>query len=131
MVNGEIISNDRLKGDYFVVKFHTPEIAAKAVAGQFVHVQITQGRDYILRRPFSIHRVDGDTLTVVYKVVGKGTEILAARRPGDVCDLLGPLGRGFSVPSDDVFPVLVAGGYGAAATYLLTRQAEKRGCFLL
>ena len=65
MVNGEIISNDRLKGDYFVVKFHTPEIAAKAVAGQFVHVQITQGRDYILRRPFSIHRVEGDTLTVV------------------------------------------------------------------
>lgn len=132
MKNGEIISNDRLQGDYFVVKFHAPEIAAKAQAGQFVHVRIDESNDRILRRPFSIHRVDADgSLTVVYKTVGHGTRELSELPAGAVCDLLGPLGVGFSDPGSEYMPVLVAGGYGAAATYLLTRQLEQRGVFLL
>ncbi len=132
MKTGEIISNTRLHGDYFIVKFHVPEICRKARAGQFVHVRISRGNDRILRRPFSIHNVEENgALSVVYKVVGSGTEMLSGLPAGAVCDLLGPLGRGFSDVPEDVTPVLVAGGYGAAATYLLTRQLPQRGVFLL
>lgn len=132
MKNGEIISNVRLQGDYFVVKFYAPQISCSARAGQFVHVRIDQGRDRILRRPFSIHDTAQDgTVTVVYKVVGHGTRLLSTLGTGAVCDLLGPLGVGFRDVPEEVVPVLVGGGYGAAATYLLTKQLPQRGVFLL
>lgn len=132
MKNGEIISNVQLQGDYYAVKFYAPEICRSARAGQFVHVRIDHRGDRILRRPFSIHNVGEDGgLTVVYKVVGHGTRELAGLKPGAVCDLLGPLGVGFSDPAPDEVPVLVAGGYGAAATYLLTKQSARRGLFLI
>ena len=55
---GEIISNRCLKGDYYQVLFYAPEIAAKAVPGQFVHVQIANMSAHILRRPFSINAME-------------------------------------------------------------------------
>ena len=132
MKTGEIVSNVRLQGDYFKVKFFAPEISRAARAGQFVHVRIDRRGDRILRRPFSIHdAAPSGELTVVYKVVGSGTKALSELAPGACCDLLGPLGRGFSDQPEEVVPVLVAGGYGAAATYLLTRQMKQRGVFLL
>ena len=109
MINGEILENNRLKGDYFLVRFHAPEICAKARAGQFVHVRINDHGDRILRRPFSIHDCAGETLSLVYKVVGHGTKELSELAPGAVCDLLGPLGVGFSDPAPGMTPVLVAG----------------------
>lgn len=118
-----IISNDRLRGDYFRVTFDAPEIAAGSVAGQFVHIRIDRRRDHILRRPFSIHNAENGRLTVVYKVVGAGTAALSALPAGASCDIMGPCGRGFSMPDADTVPVAVCGGYGAAATYMLTRAA--------
>jgi len=132
MKSGEIVSNDNLQGDYYIVQFYVPEAAAKARAGQFVHVRIDDRLDHILRRPFSIHDVSADgRLSVVYKVVGAGTRNLSLLKPGAVCEVLGPLGKGFSDPAHDEIPVIVAGGYGAAATYLLTRQSPARGLFLI
>ena len=113
MKTGEIISNERLQNDYFLVRFHVPEICAAARAGQFVHVRIDRHGDHILRRPFSIHNVEADGALSV------------------VCDLLGPLGTSFSDAPEDATPVLVAGGYGAAATYLITKQLPQRGIFLI
>ena len=66
MTNGEIIENNRLKGDYFLVRFHAPEICRKARAGQFVHVRIDHRDDRILRRPFSIQNGEGDALSIMY-----------------------------------------------------------------
>ncbi|MDR0932183.1 MAG: dihydroorotate dehydrogenase electron transfer subunit [Victivallales bacterium] len=131
MKNGEIIENQRLKGDYFKVRFYAPQICETARAGQFVHVRITPRGDRILRRPFSIYNCENDALEVVYKVVGGGTKELSELSPGNVCNLLGPLGVSFSDPLPGVIPVLVAGGYGAAATYLLTKQVSQRGIFLI
>ena len=93
-----IIKNRRLQSDYFEVKFLAPEIAEKAVAGQFVHVRIDERGDQILRRPFSIHSTcpEEGTVSVAYKVVGKGTRAMSALAPGYEFDVMGPLGRGFS-----------------------------------
>ena len=99
----EIISNQQLKGDYFEVVFTAPEIAASAVAGQFVHIRIDERKDNILRRPFSIHNAENGRLTIVYKVVGKGTQVLSSLPAGTVCDILGPCGKGFSSPAVCIF----------------------------
>ena len=74
-----------------------------------MHVRINDHGDRILRRPFSIHDCAGETLSLVYKVVGHGTKELSELAPGAVCDLLGPLGVGFSDPAPGMTPVLVAG----------------------
>ncbi len=120
MKNGEIIFNHSIGSGYFHVSFYAPEIAAKARGGQFVHVKIANLRDRILRRPFSIEGADPvkGTVDVVYKVVGEGTAVLSEAAPGSVCDLLGPLGNGFSDCPADAVPVFITGGYGVAATRL-------------
>ena len=129
---GTIISNANFKEDYFRVEFFEPEIAAAAQAGSFVHVRIANCADRILRRPFSICSTSPDGIvTVIYKVVGSGTEVLSTLAPGAICDLLGPLGVPFGTPNDDEIPVLIGGGYGAAAMFKLTATAKNKGVVLL
>ena len=127
----KIISNDRLQGEYFRIRFEAPEIASKAKPGQFVHIRIDERNDNILRRPFSINNAENGVLTVVYKVVGIGTANLSKMAPGSVCDILGPLGNSFSASPSDVIPVAVCGGYGSAATFMLTRICPAPGILLL
>ena len=128
-----IKKNEVLKGDYRRIVFDAPGIAAQARGGQFVHVRIPSLRDRILRRPFSISDADPNTgeLTVIYKVVGLGTEALARSREGDSCQILGPLGNAYTPPAADTFPILAAGGYGTAALYLTARKAPRKGILLL
>jgi dihydroorotate dehydrogenase electron transfer subunit len=129
---GEIVSNRILQDDYYEIKFYVPEICKKTQAGQFVHLKITNLKDRILRRPFSISNVSEDgLLTVIYKVVGKGTEVLSNLTVGTVCDLMGPLGTPYSMPEEDEFPIIVAGGYGSAATYLIAKNSSAKGILLL
>ncbi len=126
-----IFSNERLHGDYFRAVFTAPEVAESARAGQFIHLRIDKRNDHMLRRPFSIHNAANGKITIVYKVVGKGTENLSRLPSGTECDMLGPCGKAFSAPADDVIPVAVCGGYGAAATFMLTKESKQRGYLLL
>jgi dihydroorotate dehydrogenase electron transfer subunit len=119
-----IIANTRIQGDYFKLVFASPAMAERAAAGQFTHIRIDKRQDRILRRPFSIHDTDAaaGTVTVVYKVVGRGTAALSRLAAGTEIDALGPLGRAYTPPGPEVLPVAVAGGYGAAAMFMLTRK---------
>jgi dihydroorotate dehydrogenase electron transfer subunit len=128
----KIVSNDILQGDYRRVRFAVPEAAAATMPGQFAHLKIARLRDRVLRRPFSICDVDADGLmTIVYKVVGEGTEVLSTLEPGVECDMIAPLGNGFPIPAPGDFPVIVAGGYGAAATLLLAKRSPTPGVVLI
>ena len=130
--NCKILNNSIIQGDYRKVVFHTEQIANQVKPGQFVHVQIAQLRDRILRRPFSVCDVaDNGNLSIVYKIVGEGTEALAGLLKGEVCSILGPLGVPFTPPEKDEIPVIVAGGYGAAATYILAKHSLNKGVLLL
>lgn len=132
MRQGTIIENVHLKDDYYKVVFFAPEIVKSARAGSFVHVKIARCNEHILRRPFSICDVNAaGALTVIYKVVGAGTAALSSLKSGEECDLLGPLGKPFSVPDADEVPVLLGGGYGSAAMYMLTRASNCPGVALL
>lgn len=119
--NSPIINNYRLKGGYYQVDFAAPQILTQARPGQFVHVRLPLFHHRVLRRPFSIFAVDASEglLKVIYKVVGEGTRHLSELEPGVEASLMGPLGNGYTVCSEDATPIIVAGGYGCAATYML------------
>ena len=124
----QIISNERDTDLYFRLVVRAPQIAPLVQPGQFAHVRILPLKEALLRRPFSIYQVAGDTFSILYKAVGKGTEALSRMRPGDELSAIGPLGHGFTVPAaGGETPLLVAGGYGMAAMYLLAQRSPQKG----
>ena len=89
-----------------------PEVAEKAVPGQFVHL-LPEG-EFTLRRPISICGIDRHegALRLVFEVRGKGTEALAKLKSGDRVNMLAPLGHGFTLLSKESRVILVGGGIG-------------------
>ena len=128
----EIISNYNIKGKYYRIDFMSEKIAGIVKPGQFAHVQIKNMGDRLFRRPFSIFDVSSDgVLSIIYKVVGYGTGVLSGLKEGETCDILGPLGNSYSISEIGETPIIVAGGYGAASTYLLAKKSSKKGKALL
>lgn len=124
----QIVANERVAGPYFRLVMRAPAIAPRVQPGQFVHVRVLPMKEALLRRPFSIFQVAGDTLSILFKTIGQGTEALARMGAGEELSLLGPLGHGFTLPrSDGEIPLLVAGGYGMAAMYLLAQRSPRKG----
>lgn len=123
-----ILRNDREVESYYRLTVCAPRSAPLVQPGQFAHVRIPPSREALLRRPFSVFQVENETLSILYKTVGKGTEALSHMRPGDQLGLIAPLGRGFTVPRlGGETPLLVAGGYGMAALYLLAQRSAQKG----
>jgi dihydroorotate dehydrogenase electron transfer subunit len=132
-VKGEVLSIKGV-GDYFSMTVVAPGIAEQTRPGQFVAVAIG-GADssMLLRRAFSIYGVRhtgvyGGTVEFIFSVSGKGTAWLAKQRPYDPIDIVGPLGRPFSLPKDPANCVLVGGGYGSAPLFMLAEALRARGC---
>ena len=96
-----------------LLAFSSPRIATAFRPGQFVHVA-TGDASTLLRRPFSIARVRGEEIQLLYRVVGAGTRWLRDRGLGDSLDVLGPLGRPFALRDAAKRTLLVAGGLGLA-----------------
>jgi dihydroorotate dehydrogenase electron transfer subunit len=128
----EVLSHRRT-GAYHTLTLVAPRIAAAARAGQFVGLLAGTDRSFLLRRPFSIHQVDRHgpgfgTIELVFDVVGPGTRALAELRQHDSVDVIGPLGRPFTLPEQPVACLLVGGGYGTAPLFLLADELRVRGC---
>jgi dihydroorotate dehydrogenase electron transfer subunit len=124
----QIVSNERDTDSYFRLVMRAPQIAPLIQPGQFAHIRVLPMKDALLRRPFSIFQAEGDTFSILYKTVGKGTDALARMQAGGELNVIAPLGRGFTVPkSGGEAPLLVAGGYGMAALYLLAQRSPQRG----
>ena len=123
-----IISNERDTDAYFRLVLRAPQIAPLIQPGQFAHVRILPLKDALLRRPFSIFQVEGEKFSILYKTVGKGTEVLSRMRAGAELSVIAPLGHGFTVPTaGGETPLLVAGGYGMAAMFLLAQRSPQAG----
>jgi dihydroorotate dehydrogenase electron transfer subunit len=130
--NGKVISHTPIGAGYRVLTLDLPVIAPVAKPGQFIHLRISALHDAVLRRPFSIYRVDGHTLSILYKEVGRGTEAMRSLREGDALSILGPLGNGFPLPLPaGRTPVLVAGGYGVAPLFFLARELRTQGVIFI
>ncbi|HEY54910.1 MAG TPA: dihydroorotate dehydrogenase electron transfer subunit [Dehalococcoidia bacterium] len=110
----------------YLTWLESPQIASPAEAGQFVMVRCGEEPEYPLRRPFSIHQRQGGKIALLFNIVGKGTQWLAQRQPGDELDLLGPLGNGFTINPKARHLLLLAGGIGIAPLVSLADEALKR-----
>lgn len=109
----------------FSLTLEAPAVASAARPGQFVHIVCGEGN--FLRRPISICDFDGQTLRVVFQVKGEGTAWLAARKAGDILDVLGPLGNGYDLERLGARPVFIGGGIGVPPMLAAMRAARARG----
>ncbi|MBI5847933.1 MAG: dihydroorotate dehydrogenase electron transfer subunit, partial [Nitrospirae bacterium] len=94
--------------------------------GQFFMIEVNKGTDPLLKRAFSLFRNTGQGVQILYRIRGKGTEILKDLKEGSVLDVLGPLGTCYPVPSGDVIPLVVAGGIGIASVFSFVEQYAGR-----
>ena len=99
------------------------DTGAVTAPGQFVNIRLD---GLYLRRPISVCDVAGDLLTIIYKVVGKGTAQMAAMRSGTL-DILTGLGNGYDLSVSGDKPVLLGGGVGVPPMYLLARRLIAQG----
>ncbi|MFP3870796.1 MAG: dihydroorotate dehydrogenase electron transfer subunit [Syntrophobacteria bacterium] len=129
--DAEILFNESLEPELYHMGLRSPEIAARIQPGQFLMVRVQQGFDPLLRRPFAVHRLHRgkprSSFEVLYRVVGRGTRLLAGMHPATSLSLLGPLGRGFRPPEKDGCIVMVAGGIGIAPLPFLSETLVKSG----
>ena len=122
-----IIENEQLARDTFRVRFSCPEIASRAVPGQFVMLRITGYNDPLIGRPFAVYDIgpgEGfnlDYVDVVYLVKGKLSTALAGLRRKQKLEVWGPLGNGFEFPPADHL-IMVAGGIGQTPFLTLAQE---------
>lgn len=118
----KVISNEKIAKDVFkmVMEGDTTSIAC----GQFVNIQI---EGLYLRRPISVCEVVGDKLTIIYKVVGKGTEVMSAMTEGTALDVLTGLGNGYNLAESGDKPLLIGGGVGVPPMYQLAKDLVAEG----
>ena len=118
-----IVSNEALTRDVFkmVLSGDTSHVTN---CGQFVNIQLD---GMFLRRPISVCDYDAETLTIVYKVVGKGTEAMSKMAPGTRLDILTGLGNGYDLSMAGDKPVLLGGGVGVPPMYNLAKKLRALG----
>jgi dihydroorotate dehydrogenase electron transfer subunit len=129
-VFGEVVSNQPLTGEYWLLEIDAPVVAKDLRAGQFINIRMGDGFSPYLRRPFSVYRLGRDraSLQIAYKIVGIGTELMTTSFPaGSPADILGPLGRGFALPDAARRIALVGRGIGNAALPILAEEAGEKG----
>ena len=130
---GTVVDNKKV-GSYFVLTATAADMPKEFKPGNFVAVAIGDERSsLILRRAFSIYQVNdrgvyGGTVDIVISPHGPGTDYLANLKRNDAINLVGPLGKPFSLPKDPVPCVLVGGGYCAAPLFTLAEALTARGC---
>ena len=100
------------------------DTSAITAPGQFVNIKLD---GLFLRRPISVCDYDGQTLTIVYKAVGKGTEAMSAMVPGTKLDILTGLGNGYDTSLSGEAPVLLGGGVGVPPMYNLAKKLLAEG----
>ena len=100
------------------------DTSAITAPGQFVNIKLD---GLFLRRPISVCDCIGDNLTLIYKVVGRGTEQMSRMKSGDELDLLTGLGNGYNTEASGDSPLLVGGGVGVPPMYMLCRELISEG----
>ena len=118
-----IISNKQIAKDVYEMKLSGNTSSFKA-PGQFVNIKIDS---FYLRRPISVCDYDDKGITLIYKVVGKGTDAMSKIEKGTILDLLVGLGNGFDTSKSGNRPLLIGGGMGVAPMYNLCKKLISEG----
>ena len=125
----KVLSHNCIAKGVYLLTAETPEMACASLPGQFVMVKGWEGNDPFLMRPFCIDAVDRErgTLSVLYKVKGKGTELLSKAAVGSAVQMIGPLGHGWPIPKGARRIAIVGRGIGIAAIWLLAEDCRRNG----
>lgn len=131
MPDVEVFAHETLGNDLYALTFASPIDlrAGHYQPGQFLHIRVSRSFDFLLRRPLSLCNADVDhnRLTVVYRTQGAGTRRLTTCKPGDLIDVLGPLGQGFPIRAQDHRTLLIGGGVGVPPLLELAKQLHASG----
>lgn len=121
-----VLENIKVAEKHYMLSLEAAEVAAVASPGQFLHLRCPECPEPLLRRPISIHRCDREkgSVKLFFRVLGRGTALLARKRAGELVDVMGPLGRGFSLPDRGEKVLLIAGGMGVAPLFSLAREVK-------
>jgi dihydroorotate dehydrogenase electron transfer subunit len=127
---GEILENEEIQEDYFLMKVKMAPLFENPSPGQFVMIRIAGLNDPFLSRPISIYAFSRGknycTMELLYRVMGKGTQILAGLIKGSQVEINGPLGNGFETRSVKKNIVFISGGIGIAPLALLMEGLRRR-----
>ncbi len=119
----EICSNEKVaKATYKMIL--TGDTSDIIKPGQFVNIKLD---GFYLRRPISVCDVVGQSLVIIYKVVGSGTEVMATMGKGTKLSLLTGLGNGYDTSKSGNTPVLIGGGVGVPPLYMLCKKLVEEG----
>ncbi len=135
----KLLDNKQLGPRLYLMQLQAPAMAERLAPGQFIHVRIPGMPDHILRRPFSVYAWNANkgTLDILYQSVGFGTDHLAHLTPAQLGDdrieIIGPIGNVWAPARDDDAlechrAMLVAGGAGAPALFMLASDLLQKGC---
>ena len=119
--------NRQIGKDTWLMGFRSKNLASRVKPGQFLMVHLGRTtQDPLLRRPFSIHRIQNNNqLVLLYKIVGKGTLLLSCLKKDDSISVIGPLGNGFTISKPHEKTLLIAGGMGIAPLFFLAQFLDK------
>jgi dihydroorotate dehydrogenase electron transfer subunit len=116
----KVVSNDRLSERFYRLSIDAKPLVKKIRPGQFIHIKTTEGLEPFFRRPFSVYRAQKH-VEILYEPIGIGTRALAAKKKGDLLDVVGPVGNQFSLPPAGTRQVvMIAGGIGIAPFLILS-----------
>lgn len=128
----EVTQVIRLHVNYVLIKMTSAQVLPEMVPGQFAEIRIDGSSTTFLRRPISINFVDRESNEVWFLVqlVGDGTRKLATVKPGEIVNVVLPLGNGYTLPQNPCKfkPLLVGGGVGTAPMLMLGSVLAKIGC---
>jgi dihydroorotate dehydrogenase electron transfer subunit len=124
--DAEVLDHTHYAGDQHILRVHSPQIAQRALAGSFVHLQCDPMLP--MRRPISIMRVDAKAgwVDFLYKVFGHGTHLLARRKTGERVSMIGPIGMPFQLHAERSRPLLIGGGVGIPPMIFLAEVARRQ-----
>jgi dihydroorotate dehydrogenase electron transfer subunit len=122
-----VLSNEPVMPGVFQLRLACPEIVSGARPGQYVMLKC--GEELLLRRPISISDANAPSgqIGLLIASIGKGTEWMSHRQPGEELDILGPLGNGFTIDEEAENILLIGGGMGIAPLNFLARHASALG----
>ena len=123
VVMGKIQGQGMIAPGIYKMIIHAPEVAKSAHCGQFINVY-PKGESTLLPRPISISEIGEETVTIIYSVVGKGTDEFSKYETGEAVRISTALGNGYTVSKDAKVSVLVGGGIGVPPLVELAKQIQ-------
>ena len=125
-----ILRNENISQNYFKITLDISDSSTPPIPGQFYNIRCSDTNEPLLRRPFSLHRLNhvGKSIhmEILYRVIGKGTKWLSRKGKGEYLDMIGPFGNGFIIDENVDNILLVARGIGISPLHALAEESLKR-----